>query len=57
MYISFSDPSYETSRGYENDFTAHAYHASGLIGTALSKKMSVFQPSALKVAPMSPNAC
>ena len=28
----------------------------GLIGTALSKKISVFQSSSLKVTPISPNA-
>jgi hypothetical protein len=32
------------------------YHAFGLVGTALSKKISVFQPSSLKVVPISPNA-
>jgi hypothetical protein len=32
------------------------YHAFGLLGTALSKKISVFQSSALKVVPISPNA-
>jgi hypothetical protein len=32
------------------------YHAFGLIGTALSKNISVFQSSSLKVAPISPNA-
>jgi hypothetical protein len=30
--------------------------ALGLIGTALSKKISVFEPSSLKVVPISPNA-
>jgi hypothetical protein len=34
----------------------HAYHVLGLIGTALSKQISVFQSSALKAAPMSPDA-
>ena len=32
------------------------YHAFGLIGTALSKKISVFRSSSLKVVPISPNA-
>jgi hypothetical protein len=32
------------------------YLAFGLIGTALSKKISVFQSSYLKVVPISPNA-
>jgi hypothetical protein len=32
------------------------YHTFGLIGTALSIKISVFQPSSLNVAPISPNA-
>jgi hypothetical protein len=32
------------------------YHAFGLIGTALSKKTSIFQSSSLKVVPISPNA-
>ena len=33
-----------------------SYHAFGRIGAALSKKISVFQPSSLKVVPISPNA-
>jgi hypothetical protein len=32
------------------------YHAFGVIGTALSKKISVFHSSFLKVAPISPHA-
>ena len=32
------------------------YDAFGLIGAALSTKISVFQSSSLKVAPISPNA-
>jgi hypothetical protein len=32
------------------------YHAFGLIGTALSKKIGVFQSSSLKVVSLSPNA-
>jgi hypothetical protein len=32
------------------------YHAFGLIGTALSKKIGVFQSRSLKVVPISPNA-
>jgi hypothetical protein len=32
------------------------HHAFGLIGAALSKKISVFQSSSLKVVPISPNA-
>ena len=32
------------------------HHVFGLIGTALSKKISVFQSSSLKVVPISPNA-
>ena len=35
---------------------ATQYHVFGLIGTALSKKISSFQSSSLKVAPISPNA-
>jgi hypothetical protein len=31
-------------------------HVFGLIGTALSKNIIVFQTSSLKVAPISPNA-
>jgi hypothetical protein len=34
----------------------HTYDAFGLIGTALSRKISVFHPSSLKVVPISPNA-
>jgi hypothetical protein len=33
-----------------------AYHAFGLIWTVLSKKISVFQSSSLKVVRISPNA-
>jgi hypothetical protein len=36
--------------------TSHCYHAFGLIGTALSKKIGVFQSRYLKVVPISPNA-
>ena len=32
------------------------YHALGLVGTALSKKISVFQSGSLKVVPIRPNA-
>jgi hypothetical protein len=32
------------------------YHAFGLIGTTLSKKIFVFQSSSLKVVPITPNA-
>jgi hypothetical protein len=35
---------------------AHGYHAFGLIGTALSKIIRVFQSSSLKAVPMRPNA-
>jgi hypothetical protein len=31
------------------------HHAFGVIGTAISKKLSVFQSSSLKVAPITPN--
>ena len=47
------------AKGVEEEglYTAGAprYHAFGLIGTALSKKISVFQSSSLKVVPISPN--
>jgi hypothetical protein len=33
-----------------------AYHAFGLIGTALSRKIGVFRSSSLKLVPISPNA-
>jgi hypothetical protein len=36
--------------------TTGMHHAFGVIGTALSKKISVFQSSSLKVVPISPNA-
>jgi hypothetical protein len=36
--------------------TAASYHAFGLIGTALSKKIGVFLSSSLKMVPISPNA-
>jgi hypothetical protein len=32
-----------------------AYHAFGLIGTALSKEIGLFQSSSLRVVPISPN--
>ena len=35
---------------------ARGYHASGLIEIALSKKISIFQSSSLKVVSISPNA-
>jgi hypothetical protein len=35
---------------------ADTYHVFGLIGTALSRKISVLQKSSLRVAPISPNA-
>ena len=35
---------------------ARAYHGFGLVGTALSKKISVFRSSSLKVAPISPSS-
>ena len=34
----------------------HTYHAFGLIGTALSKNVSIVQPSSLKVVPITPSA-
>jgi hypothetical protein len=38
------------------DSTSPSYHAFGVIGTALSKKISVFHSSSLKVVPITPNA-
>jgi hypothetical protein len=38
------------------DEERRGYRAFGLIGTALSKKISIFQASSLKVVPISPNA-
>ena len=43
-------------RGAHAVATEHIYHAFELIATALSKKISVFRSSALKVVPISPNA-
>ena len=41
---------------YRSGVAYAGYHAIGVIGTALSKQISVFQPSALKAVPMSPDA-
>ena len=46
----------EGSGAFCHRASASYYHAFGLIGTALSKKISVFQSSSLKVVPISPNA-
>jgi hypothetical protein len=47
--------SLEVLRG-KGEGRGSGYHAFGLIATALSKNISVFQSSSLKVVPISPNA-
>jgi hypothetical protein len=42
--------------GFGTQHPEDAYHAFGLIGTSLSKKISVFQSSSVEVAPISPAA-
>ena len=46
----------ETIAEMDDAAVRRLYHAFGLIGTALSKKISVFQSSSPKVVPISPNA-
>jgi hypothetical protein len=47
---------YTGARQNDSNVYVYAYDTFGLIGTALSKKLSAFQPSSLKAVPISPNA-
>ena len=55
-HVAGADYQYKAGAAIAEKPSRPRYHAFGLIGAALSKKISVFRSSSPKVVPISPNA-